>query len=75
MTRRPLPKSTLKYALTKRDGGLVWWWDSVRGQWTNSRVRASRFAYREARREQARFGGCMTILWHESMPLTSNIPF
>jgi hypothetical protein len=68
-------KATLKYALTKRDAGQVWWWDGVRGQWTNLRVRTSRFTYREARREQASVGGCMTILWRESMPLTSNIPF
>ena len=75
MTQRTLSKSALKYALTNKDAGQVWWWDSIREQWTNRRVRASRFSYREARREQACVGGCMTILWRESMPLTSNIPF
>jgi len=65
----------MKYALHKKDKGQFWWWDSVRGKWTNQRSRASRFSYREARREQARVGGCMAVLWQESMPLTSNIPF
>jgi hypothetical protein len=65
----------MKYALHKRDNGQFWWWDGVRGKWSNLQSKASRFSYREARREQARVGGAMAVLWQESMPLTSNIPF
>lgn len=71
----PLALSIMKYGLYKKDKGQFWWWDSVRGKWTNLRSRASRFSYQEARREQARVGGSMGVLWRESMPLTSNIPF
>lgn len=66
---------SMKYALHKKDRGQVWWWDGVRGRWTNLRRRASRFTYLEARREQARVGGSLAILWHEPLPLTSNMPF
>jgi hypothetical protein len=65
----------MKYALHKKENGRLWWWDATRARWSNQRWTASRFTYKEARAEQEEAGGNMAVLWNDSLPLTSNIPF